>query len=150
MDTVVHFLHVERTKLREAAVDRAASAADAAAAAAPGGGSSSSRNGQGAAAVGGGSSSDVGQQAAGAAAGSGGLQLDYQRKVTPSERAVLLADVLDDAFEAAAAAAAAAGERRAEDRVKREVSVMLPKTAAIAHCMVWCCLVASGVLDVCK
>lgn len=110
MDTVVHFLHVERTKLREAAVDRAATAAEAAAA----GGSSSSSNGQVPAAAGGGSR-DADEQAPGPAAN--GLQLDYQRKVTPSERAVLLADVLDDAFEAAAAAAAAAaGEACAQDQ----------------------------------
>jgi hypothetical protein len=80
MDTVLFFLGEERAKLREAAADKVA--ADAAA--------------------------EVGAIAAGSAAGSdimlpgsGLQQMDYQRKVAPSERAVLLADVLDDAYEAA-------------------------------------------------
>jgi hypothetical protein len=79
MDTVVHFLALERAQLREAAVDK--EAAEAAAAAGVAGGP------------------DAGK--ATPAAPSAGLQLDYQRKVTPSDRAVLLADVLDDAYEAA-------------------------------------------------
>lgn len=79
MDTVLFFLGEERAKLREAAADKVA--ADAAAEAALGAGSAAG---------------------SGAAAPSSGLQqLDYQRKVAPSERAVLLADVLDDAYEAA-------------------------------------------------
>jgi hypothetical protein len=77
MDTVVHFLHQERAKLRLAAADKEAAEAAAAAALSLGTGAD-------------------GTQAAGS-----GLQLDYQRKVTPSERAVLLADILDDACEAA-------------------------------------------------
>jgi hypothetical protein len=77
MDTVVHFLHEERAKLRVAAADKEAAEAAAEAALSIGTGAD-------------------GSQAAGS-----GLQLDYQRKVTPSERAVLLADVLDDAYEAA-------------------------------------------------
>lgn len=83
MDTVLFFLGEERAKLREAAADKVA--ADAAAEAGA-----------------------VGAAAAGSAVGSisvlpgGGVQqMDYQRKVAPSERAVLLADVLDDAYEAA-------------------------------------------------
>jgi hypothetical protein len=80
MDKITNFLTVERAKLREAAVYRVAgyeggpSTAAAAAAADAGG--------------------DGGSSAAGAA-GAGGVG-DYQRKVTPSERAVLMADVLDE------------------------------------------------------
>jgi hypothetical protein len=80
MDTVLHFLAEERAKLREAAAEK--EAADTAAA------------GAGVLAPG------PGSDAAGGGGSAGGLQLDYQRKVTPSERAVLLADVLDDVEEA--------------------------------------------------
>ena len=82
MDTVLFFLAEERSKLREAAADKVAAdaAADAAGLPAAAGGSAGST--------------------AAAPVGSG-LQLDYQRKVTPSERAVLLADILEDAYEAA-------------------------------------------------
>lgn len=121
MDTVVHFLHMERTKLREAAVDRAATAAEAAAA--------------------GGGSRDGDEQAPGPAAN--GLQLDYQRKVTPSERAVLLTDILDDAFEAAAAAAAAAaGEARGQGRAgiacfgQTQSGVVCGARARVGSCLV--------------
>lgn len=76
LDTVLHFLSEERAKLREAAADKEA----AMAATAGGGGGGAHDSGSG--------------------SNSAGLQLDYQRKVTPSERAVLLADVLDDVYEA--------------------------------------------------
>lgn len=82
MDTVLHFLAEERAKLREAAAEK--EAADAAAEA---GGLAPCPSGDG-------------SDAASGEGPVGGLQLDYQRKVTPSERAVLLADVLDDVEEA--------------------------------------------------
>lgn len=80
MDTVLHFMTEERAKLREAAADKAAAeAAVGVAAPAP-----VTESPQG---------SDRQQ-----------LLCDYQRKVSPSERAVLLADVLE------AAAVTAPGE----------------------------------------
>lgn len=82
MDTVLHFLAEERAKLREAAAEK--EAADTAAEA---GGLAPGPTG-------------AGSDAASSDGPAGGLQLDYQRKVTPSERAVLLADVLDDVDEA--------------------------------------------------
>jgi hypothetical protein len=86
MDKIINFLTAERAKLREAAVYRVAgyeggpSAAAATAAAGANGSSSAAGDGSGAA----------------AAAAAGGSVGDYQRKVSPSERAVLMADVLDE------------------------------------------------------
>jgi hypothetical protein len=79
MDKIINFLTVERAKLREAAVYRVAGyeGGPSTAAAAADGGSSDAGDGT----------------AAAAAACSVG---DYQRKVSPSERAVLMADVLDE------------------------------------------------------
>lgn len=79
MDTVLHFLAEERAKLREAAAEKEAADTAAGTGLPPSGHASDAAGGDGPA---------------------GGLQLDYQRKVTPSERAVLLADVLDDVDEA--------------------------------------------------
>jgi hypothetical protein len=78
MDKIINFLTVERAKLREAAVYRVAAyegGPNTAAAAAADGSSSGAGDG-----------SSNGPAAVG----------DYQRKVTPSERAVLMADVLDE------------------------------------------------------
>lgn len=125
MDTVVHFLHEERGKLREAAVDKAV--ADAAAAEAV--------HSTGTAA-------DSSSEAAG-----NGMQLDYQRKVTPSERAVLLADILEDAYEAAQG-----GGRLLSWRIPRRAAWltwsvghqcrllhnMVPGAAALAARLCWC------------
>jgi hypothetical protein len=80
MDKIINFLTVERAKLREAAVYRVAGyeggPSTAAAAGADGSGNGAG-DGSGAAAA-------------------GGFVGDYQRKVSPSERAVLMADVLDE------------------------------------------------------
>ncbi|WIA08744.1 hypothetical protein OEZ85_008167 [Tetradesmus obliquus] len=76
MDKIINFLTAERAKLREAAVYRVAGYEGGPSAAA---------------------AADASSGNAGTTAGSGAVAVgDYQRKVTPSERAVLMADVLDE------------------------------------------------------
>jgi hypothetical protein len=89
MDKIINFLTVERAKLREAAVYRVAGYEGGPSAAAGAAGADGSSSGAG--------MDTSGTAAAAAARGGGGVSVsDYQRKVSPSERAVLLADVLDE------------------------------------------------------
>lgn len=85
MDRIITFLAAERAKLREAAVDRVAGY--------EGGLTATVGSGTGSSAAYIGSS---GPAATAAAGGPTGLVVDFQRKVSPHERAALMADVLGE------------------------------------------------------
>ncbi|KAF6260973.1 hypothetical protein COO60DRAFT_830876 [Scenedesmus sp. NREL 46B-D3] len=128
MDRIINFLTAERAKLREAAVYRVAGyeggPSTAAAAAAAGEG-----HGTGAGAGSGGPSA-----AAAAAAAAAVAVGDYQRKVSPSERAVLMADVLDELEQhQQGAQAGPAGTRRGGLVVVASLISKLPNLAGLAR-----------------
>ncbi|KAF8072749.1 TARBP1 [Scenedesmus sp. PABB004] len=111
LDRLTTFLTAERAKLRGAAVDRVAGYAGGPQAAPP-----------------------AAQQPGGGGGGGGGAPARYQRKVTPSERAALMADVLDELPEPGAGGAAGpAGTARHELLVVASLIHKAPNLGGLAR-----------------